>query len=159
MKTIRETLGLAENVNLKAHRTYRIWYAMRSRVLKPWHHANERYKTLGVYICDRWLGKRGFLHFLEDMGHPPSDLHTIERKDNNGPYSRENCVWATREQQAKNRRGLHYFDTPVGKLCLADAARFHGITPAVAYHRFNRGITDPQALFAPAERPFKRRKT
>jgi hypothetical protein len=157
--TIRETLGLAVNVNLKAHRTYRIWSCMRERVYSTGHVASERYRTLGVYVCERWLGKRGFLNFLEDMGHPPTANHTLERIDNNGPYTKENCKWIPKGEQSKNRRSCHYFDTPKGRMCLADAARFYGLTPAVVYHRFYGGITDPEVLFAPRKKTPSRSNT
>jgi hypothetical protein len=84
--------------------TYVSWSSMWTRCTNKNRQVWKYYGGRGIEVCKRW---KSFEAFLEDMGTRPSGL-TLERRDTDGHYSKKNCYWATRKQQALSRRNSRW---------------------------------------------------
>ena len=81
---------------------YRTWIMMKNRCLNPRARNFDYYGGRGVTISQEWIGS--FEKFLADVGPRPTPSHSLDRIDNIKGYGPGNCVWATKKQQANNRR-------------------------------------------------------
>jgi hypothetical protein len=106
---------------------YLCWMAMKKRCYYKKAVDYQDYGGRGIKVCSRW--KDSFAAFLADVGPRPSSLHTLERKNPNGDYTPLNVRWATRREQAQNRRNT----VRVGTLCLSEWARRRGIPVSTAW--------------------------
>lgn len=105
---------------------YMCWLNMRARCNNPKNPQYKDYGGRGIYVCKRW---DNFENFIADMGPRPPN-YTLDRIDNNGPYTPENCHWASRSAQQKNRRTYY--------TSLAREAEKLGIRYRTLWARLNR---------------------
>jgi hypothetical protein len=130
---------------------YGIWKGMKARCTNDHTAAYTLYGARGVVVDDSWADN--FEQFLTDMGTRPSPQHTVERVDNDGPYSKENCIWATKQEQANNRRTNRTVVVFGAQMTLAEAVRRYaeplGIKYATVLRRLDSGF-DPEAALTSA---------
>ena len=112
-------------INRKIPREYDIYKQMRQRCYNKNHISYKNYGGRGIKVCNRW--KESFLNFLEDMGPRPGNKYSIERKNNNDNYTPNNCIWALRSTQNKNRRNNFIIVYKGKKYILMDLAKKLGI--------------------------------
>ena len=118
---------------------YKVWEDMKQRCYNEKTKQFKDYGGRGIKMCDEW--RDSFAAFYRDMGDPPPGL-TIERKDNNGNYNKENCTWATRQEQADNRRSQskeHWLTLDNECHTVQDWATITGLLPATIYYRLRAG--------------------
>jgi hypothetical protein len=119
---------------------------MRDRCGNPNSAAWDRYGGRGIAVCARWQGENGFANFLADMGARPSAKHSIDRIDNDGPYSRENCRWATAKEQANNKRTNRWLTHSGETLTITGWSERLGMSRPTIWGRLEAGWSIDAAL-------------
>lgn len=132
----------------RGSRIYSIWASMKQRCENPKAQSYDRYGGRGISVDAEWSAS--FEAFFRDMGADHVDGATLDRIDNDGPYALENCRWASRKEQARNR-GNNIVVTFEGEpTSLAEAAERANLPYAVVSARLSRyGWTVDRALSEP----------
>lgn len=106
----------------------------------------------GIRIASAW--RASFARFLADMGPRPSPQHSLDRRDNDGPYSAENCRWATRVEQRRNVRSNRLVTIGNETKPLSAWAEQSGIEASALRMRILRGVSQDR-LLAPTEQVYR----
>jgi hypothetical protein len=121
---------------LSKTKSYAIWYGIMSRCYNPNSNAYEYYGGRGLGVSKSW---RNFLNFYRDVGEKPHGK-SLDRIDNNKGYSKSNCRWASRKEQANNTRdNLSIFIVEQNKTySVAEYASLKGVAYSTIYSRVVR---------------------
>lgn len=135
-------------VRLRTHgksgtKTHKIWKGIHSRCYIKSASGYANYGGRGISVCERW---HNFANFLSDMGECPDGL-SIERRDVNRGYGPDNCFWATRVQQANNRRNNRLIEG--SNETLAMASKKSPVSYEAIRARLNRGWSVDDAIGRP----------
>lgn len=145
----RELAALAKYKHGLSYHPMRSAYTqMKQRCYNPNSDSYPRYGGRGIIVCNRW--KRSFANFLADMGERPKNT-TLDRIDNNGPYSPENCRWATEDQQHANRCNSRFLEHDGLKLTVAQWAQRLGLHPNTIRSRLRYGWSVHDILTRPID--------
>jgi hypothetical protein len=118
---------------------YRVWSDMRSRCNNPRATAFADYGGRGIQCCKAWSS---FTRFIADMGQRPTPAHTLERNDVNGHYEPRNCRWATRAEQAANKRNTIRVTHQGVIRRVPELAAQAGLSTSAMWLRVKRGAAD-----------------
>lgn len=125
--------------------SYKIWCHIRQRCYDPGCPAYKYYGGRGIVMCDSW---QDYANFVADMGEPPRQ-RSLDRIDNDGPYSPENCRWATRTEQARNKRSAHLISFRGETRSLIEWAEHLGVSRNKLHNRIFRGWDIERAFTQP----------
>lgn len=126
---------------------YNVWSKIKDRCFNRRHPWYKNYGGRGISICEAW--RKSFLSFLKDVGRRPSRSHTIERIDNSKGYEPGNVRWATRRDQARNRRSNRILTVRGKSKLLGDWARERGMSQPTLSQRLKRGWSEEEAVLTP----------
>ena len=118
MRTNYEQHGLSHT------KLYGIWKAMRKRVNNKNTTCYKNYGGRGIEVCERW---KLYTNFHEDMSISYRAGLTLDRIDNEKGYSKENCKWATRMEQSRNRRNVPIYNYKKESMTVGEYAKKYGI--------------------------------
>lgn len=125
---------------------YKSWVELRARCNDPKNKSFKHYGGRGITVCPTWST---FEQFYADMGPRPAGM-TLDRRDNNGPYSKANCRWATPLEQTRNRRNAITLCLDGETLALQDWCRRFGADYSTVHSRiFKHGWELRRALTTP----------
>ena len=123
--------------------TYSVWLNMKNRCYNQSLKDYKNYGERGIKVCDSW--KENFINFLADMGRKPEKL-MLERVDNSKGYSPDNCRWASRKEQNRNKRTNRRIEFKGEIKCLNDWAKEFKVNRVTLYRKLKK--YSPEIVFS-----------
>jgi len=148
IKGNHKSCGCLGRQRLKEHRekhfltgspTYNSWENMTNRCnTNSVQHKNSIDSYKNVTICEQWKGRGGFQIFYNEMGDRPEGK-TLDRIDNELGYFKENCRWATKQEQQNNRRVCKKYQFRGSLQTIAEIMKVTNLSYMIVWHRLNKG--------------------
>ena len=152
------TFGYKHGGTIYNHRLYAVYTTMHQRCENPNCDYYDRYGGRGIYVCKEWSGENGFSNFREwamNNGYNPDATKgecTINRIDNDGPYSPDNCEWVNRTAQMNNTSANRYLTYNGETYTVTEWANKLGINFSTIENRLCNGWSVEKTLSTPAEK-------
>jgi len=127
---------------------FNVWTGMIRRCTNPNDKKYPRYGGRGIKVCDRWLNVN---NFIADMTAGYKKGLQINRIDNDGNYTKDNCEWATTKAQTRNYSRNVIIEHIGKKLCVVDWAIETGIPAKTIYDRISHGWSPIDAITKPVD--------
>lgn len=143
-----EKHGYATRLDKDKLSIYQIWSGIKQRCFNTSSQAYKIYGARGISMSEDW--KESFEAFLRDMGPKPFKDASIDRIDNSKGYSKDNCRWADRKQQAQNTKFNVNITFGSATRALSYWCEFFGMAHATALGRIRKeGMSPQEALTTP----------
>lgn len=151
------TRDVHEDQWVEKHPLWHRYQGMIARCTNENHPGYAHYGGRGITVCDRWL--ESFENFVADMGECPEGM-TLERRDNDKGYSKENCVWATRARQSRNTSRNRLIEFGGVTLPMRDMEIRLGFKKGTLQRRLDLGWSVEDACSLPVNpgKPLRKRK-
>lgn len=147
VRGLSRSCGCSVNRQLIRHNMYgtkihQSWRSMKARCnASPTEKQYKNYGARGIIFCKEWDSFEGF---YKDMKEGYIEGYTLERKDVDKGYDKDNCIWVPRSEQNKNKKSTPRFQTIWGYITIHEAIKFSGLTHATIIGRRSRGWSDEQ---------------
>jgi hypothetical protein len=136
---------------------YAAWAKARERCYNVKDRGYKTYGARGIVMCDKW--RSDFAAFIADMGPKPGPEYSLDRINNDGPYSPDNCRWASRHQQMRNTTKTVWLTDSSGHTMIqADWARHLGVNPMSLVYRRKMGWPEHEIISKPPRRPSQKQQ-
>lgn len=149
MTSIRTTHGMSQTY------IYKAWTQILQRCTNPNNPAFHNYGGRGIELHKEW--RESFVKFSEYLGDQPGAKHSIDRIDNNGNYAPGNVRWATKIEQARNRRSSRLITADGVTRTIAEWIELSGLAASTVERRLKRGWLPSEAVTSAADRHRKHR--
>jgi hypothetical protein len=128
------------------HPLFDTYHAMLARCHKKAHRHYAYYGGRGLTVCQRW--RDSFWDFVDDVGERPPGTE-LDRIDNSKGYEPGNVRFVPHHENLRNRRNTVWYELDGTRVCMADFARAHGMSPQAFRGRKEMGWKLDRILSTP----------